>query len=505
LGDLLGQPVLQLCLQSATVHDSFAMARSLAAGVVAAGSHVAVPVSLVRGSPDVSPTFRHRNATYSVRDHEASGEGGRVRRLAKQTRDDVYLSLRDYQELHTARGQHFHPRVPGDHRLTFQAEAYDVTNTAFVGAGVYLRPSQSVRITLELSAGGTASQITAELGAGHWNRVGVALQASEVNAIRMVLRWSGAADLDVWGLSVGPLQLPDALLSAISSVRELNQTHLAPETFYLIQDVAVGMDLVEGESTPVAETPGAEVTLKKCSYCQRMLPLDPARLGTLAFHKHNAKKTKHQNECRACKKWRINDSFNPKRTVDQLHESSVITRERKLFLREPERLQEYKERTGAGLKSQVWNRFDRKCFYCDKPLELSEVQLDHTRPLAYLWPIDEHATCLCAEHNNQKTDKFPVDFYNDRQLRRLAEITGLPYAQLVAKQINAAELARIRDNIVEFAEEWEPRTFAATARKVVEMLPSVDLFEDLRAADPVVSRWLEAALTERPLGVEDDS
>src|SRR5207244_3589985 len=139
------------------------------------------------------------------------------------------------------------------------------------------------------------------------------------------------------------------------------------------------------------------------------------------------KLSKHQNECRACKKWRINDDFNPKRTTDQLHESSVITRERRLFLRDPERLQAIKERSGAGLKSQVWERFGRRCFYCNRSLDLDEVHLDHTRPLAYLWPIDEHATCLCGEHNNQKQDKFPVDFYTDAQLHELADICGLPY------------------------------------------------------------------------------
>lgn len=39
------------------------------------------------------------------------------------------------------------------------------------------------------------------------------------------------------------------------------------------------------------------------------MPVDPNRLGALSFHKHNDKATSHQNECRACKKWRINDSF----------------------------------------------------------------------------------------------------------------------------------------------------------------------------------------------------
>jgi hypothetical protein len=211
---------------------------------------------------------------------------------------------------------------------------------------------------------------------------------------------------------------------------------------------------------------GSGIKVKKCSYCGRLLPVDPARLGVLAFHKHNAKISKHQNECRACKKWRINDSFNPKRTTDQLHESLVITRERKVFLREPEILQEIKERTGAGLKSKVWERFGRKCFRCGISVALDDFQLDHTRPLAYLWPIDEYATCLCAECNNEKKEKFPVDFYKPQELKRLSQITGLPLAELKKKELNERELRRILTDLPTFARDWEPRTFAATARKI---------------------------------------
>ncbi|MCP2264641.1 hypothetical protein APR03_001979 [Promicromonospora thailandica] len=376
-----------------------------------------------------------------------------------------------------------------------------MTNTDLVGVGAYAYPSAPVSLTVTLAVDGEWVQTDVQLGGNHWNRFGVALEAVTADEVIVELAWHGDVDVSLWGLAAGPLELPDALVDDVP-VSELNKTHLAPETFYLVQDVALGLDLDEEESTIFTEVPGETVTLKKCSYCQRMLPVDSDRLGTLAFHKHNAKPTKHQNECRACKKWRINDSFNPLRTTDQLHESSLITRERRLFLRDPERLQQYKKREGAGLKSQIWERFGRQCFYCGKRLELTEVQLDHTRPLAYLWPIDEFATCLCAVHNNQKTDKFPVDFYNDHQLRELSQITGLPYTELTAKAVNQDELERIRLDIVTFAREWEPRTFAATARKVRELMPHVDLFEELKAADEYVHAELVDALAKRPLGVQ---
>ena len=427
-----------------------------------------------------------------------------MRRLAKQTRDDEYASQRDYQELSIAIGQVIHPVSAGPHRVTFRAAVDTETNTNFVGAGVYLQPSEPVTVTLTIRADGEEGTRDAALGADHWNRVGMAIEAADAEEVEVTLEWEGEVDLHLWGLSAGPLEVPEPLLDPDVDAETLNQTHLAPETYFLIQDTAVGLDLDDEASTALKLGPGADVILKKCSYCGRMLPLDPDRLGTLAFHKHNAKRTKHQNECRACKKWRINDDFNPKRTVDQLHESSVITRERKLFLREPERLQEFKDREGAGLKSKAWERFDRKCFYCKRDLELGEVQLDHTRPLAYLWPIDEHATCLGAEHNNQKTDRFPVDFYNDTPLHELSEITGLSYEELIAKEVNEEELGRIRADIVSFALEWEARTFAATARKVAEYRPDVDLYAELEAADPEVHADLMAELADRPLGVGDE-
>ncbi|MCZ9330395.1 hypothetical protein, partial [Nocardia farcinica] len=388
----------------------------------------------------------------------------------------------------------------GQHTLRLAADSSMQTNTDLVGVGGYLQPTSPIDATLFLDAGGIRAQRTFRLGGGHWNRIGLAVQAPETDLIEVTIEWSGGVDIHCWGLAAGKLELPQSLANSSIDLDILNKTHLSPETYYLLHDAPVGIDVVDGVGD-ITQAPGLGIELKKCSYCGRLLPLDSERLGTLAFHKHNAKLTNHQNECRACKKWRINDDFNPKRTVDQLNESSIITRERKLFLREPERLRNYKLRTGSGLKSQTWHRFGKVCFFCKKPLKLSEVQLDHTRPLAYLWPIDEHATCLCAEHNNQKKDKFPVDFYNESQLRELSQLTGLPYDELTKKDINRKELDRIRNQITVFAEEWQPRTFAATARKILEFLPDVNLFNDLREADELAYKRMIKELQDRPPSV----
>jgi hypothetical protein len=279
---------------------------------------------------------------------------------------------------------------------------------------------------------------------------------------------------------------------------------LVPETFYLPHESALDLEVDAEGSSRFRFEDGEEITLKKCSYCGRLLPLDPHRLGALSFHKHNAKISNHQNECRACKKWRINNDFNPRRTTDQLHESSVITRERKVFLREPEILQEIKDRTGAGLKSKVWERFQRRCFRCGIEVALDDFQLDHTRPLAYLWPIDEHATCLCAGCNNEKKEKFPVDFYPPRELVRLSEITGLSVAELQRKSLNERELQRILRDLPRFAREWEPRTFMAITRKVKELKPTIDLLDELGKVNRAEQKRVLQELLERPAPVDDE-
>lgn len=315
-----------------------------------------------------------------------------------------------------------------------------------------------------------------------WRRFGLIFRGIAASPVTFELTFPGDLSLDIWGLSGGtPQNISEENRFNFS---DSNAAEMVPEAFYFPHETALNVEYYPDESTSYMIETGRDVILKKCSYCARVLPIDPNRLGMLAFHKHNAKKTKHQNECRVCKKLRINATFNPQRTADQLHESSVITRERKLFLREPQRLQELKSRLGSGLRSQVWNRFDRKCFRCGVDVSLKGFQLDHTRPLAYLWPIDEYATCLCAGCNNAKKDKFPSEFYTEAELVELSGIIGLSIEELTLKSLNQPELQRIQGDLEGFARAWEPRTFFACARKIREIEPGVDIELLLQQQNP---------------------
>lgn len=357
--------------------------------------------------------------------------------------------------------------------------AVDTESGIIVAFGDYIAAEASRKLTARLSQG-DASKIRIFDVSVDFTRVGLALSSHEHGPISLELSWLGGDSLDVWGLDIGAAAIPDGVTH--EEILEAGRS-ITPETYYLDHAIAINADLASSNASVTAEE-GSRLHLKKCSYCGRLLPVDMNKLGSLAFHKHNAKRTHHQNECRSCKKWRINDNFNPSRTVDQLHESSVITRERKIFLQESRILNEIKKRTGEGLKSQIWERFDRSCFNCQRSISLDQVQLDHTRPLAYLWPIDEHATCLCAECNNNKKDRFPVDFYNESQLRELSRICGLPYGELVQKCVNMEQLEKIIADIGKYAATWEPRTFLSVARKVQEIHPEIKLSEQLQRLSP---------------------
>lgn len=428
-----------------------------------------------------------------------------MRRLAKQSRDDKYASQRDYQIITKHQTLTIKFAKP-DSRIVLE-KRLSPTDSNFVGFGGYVKPSASCKARVSLIVKGeVVREKDVSLKAG-WNRIGLATNYNGEESVSVVIQLQGnVRKLEVWGLDCGVLVLPEVILATGVSIEGLESRYVCPETFYLPHEQALNLDVNSDLSSPLSIVSGSgTIELKKCAYDGRYLPLESKLLGSLAFHKHNDKRTKHQNECRSCKKWRINDDFNPIRTVDQLHESSVITRERKLLLQEPAILQEIKNRHGAGLKSIIWEKFGRKCFKCGEDVELDGFQLDHTRPLAYLWPIDEYATCLCDKCNNLKKEKFPCDFYSDDELHRLSEITGLPYEELIKKDVNENSLRMIIEDIATFANTWSARTFNATARKVKELRPETDLFEILRGADEDTFERLQSELSERPEDEDKDA
>ena len=82
------------------------------------------------------------------------------------------------------------------------------------------------------------------------------------------------------------------------------------------------------------------------------------------------------------------------------------------------------------------------------------MHLDHTLPLAYLYRLDESATCLCSKHNSQKRDHFPVEYYTTKELEELSKITKLPLDTLKTKEANPIIIKLLIKNIVWFFDEF---------------------------------------------------
>lgn len=249
---------------------------------------------------------------------------------------------------------------------------------------------------------------------------------------------------------------------------------------------------------------GIPVVLKGCNRCSRYLPINiENELHTVAFALHCKKRAPcnhstfcrykidniddvssdviqyyydlgilqyydgqpvirsyfgHQLECKPCKKYFVNAKLNPMRNTQQFREDALRRRAIEVLvdnlLNKDFIHFEFRKNTKKEFSDYIWNKFGGRCFKCAKKISSSEMHLDHTMPLAYLYRLDETATCLCAEHNSQKSDHFPVDYYTEEELFRLSKITGLSLETLHSRQPNQEVVALLRKNVVWFFDEF---------------------------------------------------
>lgn len=422
-----------------------------------------------------------------------------IRRLAAFSRDDQVTSTRDYQTITQRLSDRLDCSGPGLSHAKMEI-TLSSGDTGIGGFGLFYRSSNSgdIRITLTSDHDETSQTLHS---VPYWTKAGIAVSTAGSATLTALLEINNhIGSLDIWGCISSSVDLPDVIAESETILDDLRKVSLCPESLYFDHEGRGSYFATNAEldNCSVLHGGGIEINVKKCAYCQRQLPIDPSRPGALSFHKHNAKKTGHQNECRACKKWRINDTLNPRRTADQLHESSVITREKKLFLQEPVILQQIKDRHGAGLRSIIWKRFNKCCFKCKKQVGLKEFQLDHTRPLAYLWPIDMHATCLCSTCNNHKGDRFPIEFYSPSELQELSLLCGLPLRDLSAREVNPEQLDRILNDLCKYAISWDASTFQSVARRVNELHSEIDIYHILSQEDSAVFDVLQSKMQARP-------
>lgn len=245
---------------------------------------------------------------------------------------------------------------------------------------------------------------------------------------------------------------------------------------------------------------GKRMILKSCNRCGRYLPINiEDEMKTLCFSLHCKKKAPckhstfrsykienvgevdttglniedgrvvsyygHQLECKACKKFFVNAPLNPQRNAQQFKEDGLRRRAIEVLvdnLLEKNLVHnDFRRKNKKEFSEYIWEKFDKRCFKCgpnSKQIGLDEMNLDHTMPLAYLYRLDETATCLCKIHNSQKSDSFPVDFYSEEELERLSKITGLPLATLKSRKINEKVLHLLKENVVWYFDEFLTRS-----------------------------------------------
>lgn len=307
-----------------------------------------------------------------------------------------------------------------------------------------------------------------------------------------------------------------------------------PYLYYLRTDLPITEYLKE----PYEFEEGRIVVRKSCNRCGRYLPINIAdEMKTLSFSLHCKKRAPcvhstfraykiendidyihndetlelhiennkvisyhgHQLECKACKKFFVNAPLNPQRNPQQFKEDGLRRRAIEVLVN---RLLdrnlihfEFEKRTKKEFSKYIWKKFDKRCFKCgpdSEPIKFKDMALDHTLPLAYLYRLDETATCLCSSHNSQKSDHFPVDYYSEEELERLSDITGLTSEQLHTREVNQEVLVLLIQNVEWFYDEFlmdkdyqKVRDGVKTADKINDSLKriisgKVDLAEEYK-------------------------
>ena len=226
----------------------------------------------------------------------------------------------------------------------------------------------------------------------------------------------------------------------------------------------------------------SNITLKECNRCARFLPVNfDNERSTLSFSNHCVAKRpcKHkgfgilqnaetdeikklefgfQLECRFCKSFFVNRPLNPKRTSSQMKEDGQRRRAFEFLIAELQNKssqQSFRIETGKELTEYIFKKFNGSCFKCKKKFSQSnEMNIDHTRPLALLWPLDGSATALCRSCNSKKRDRYPKDFYSKNELQSLADITGIDIVDLLNPLPNIKILNEIIRRIDWFYDEF---------------------------------------------------
>lgn len=354
----------------------------------------------------------------------------------------------------------------------------------YVGFGFYFTSTQPLEVTAQ------GIELTARtLSNGEfpdWRKIGAIFRDNAPELVEICIRPTHASSTDVYIYDEKCGTVWNEYFEGVREAVLSNITQFAPEALTIIDAGEVVIDGTANDRT-------APIALKECNRCARFLPINlNDERKTLSFSNHCVSKApcRHggfgilkkvdldgdiaepieeldetleltygfQLECRLCKKFVVNAALNPLRSVDQMKEDGQRRREIEHLISELYQMSaqmQFRHRTGIELATFVWDRFDQKCFNCGREIcNPRTMHLDHTRPLAHLWPLDETATCLCKECNSQKRDRSPCDFYDADQVVALSQITGIALEDLREPRINTVILDDLLGRLDWFYDEF---------------------------------------------------
>lgn len=415
-----------------------------------------------------------------------------------------------------------------------------------IAFGGYIRSKKESTVSLELGYTYEGQRYTftqhkkQSISAKSWMNIGIhAEQTINIDCnitnvvVKMSVKSKSGNKLDFISFDLDIISKDDFLdTSCAKSFYQKTNMHI-PYLYYFRSDLSINEYLVSDQEF----VQGKRIVLKSCNRCGRYLPINiDSELNTLSFSLHCKKRAPcvhstfraykiqnmsvleandlkwltieygkvvsyygHQLECKACKKFFVNAPLNPQRNAQQFKEDGLRRRAIEVLvntLLDRNLIHfEFEHRTKKEFSRYIWEKFGKRCFKCgpdSDPIALRDMALDHTMPLAYLYRLDETATCLCSSHNSQKSDHFPVDYYTEEELVRLSKITGLSLTQLHKKEVNQQVLNLLIEHVVWFYDEFlmhpdyqKIRDGIRTADKINDSLKriiaeKVDLAEEYR-------------------------
>ena len=375
-------------------------------------------------------------------------------------------------------------------------------NFGMVAFSTYLYPNKPTSVTVKLSGiyngqlyNWTTSKTIEE---GRWNRIGLHGNIEITNELREVseitcflgIRSQSGVDLNIISTELNAVNYDYYIDNDEAGMRFHQKTYATiPEIYYFDPEVKLEEILVK--HTPGTFSTGISVVRKSCNRCTRYLPINAVEeRNKVSFSNHCVKNAPcthsafskyrivektprideaisqkikneymhmyhgYQLECVACKKYYVNSALNKLRTPTQHREDSLRRRAFEVLtdtlLGNKWIYFDFREKTGKEFDKYIWEKFNRKCFNCGIDIPFDDFHLDHTMPLAYLWPLDIHATCLCSTCNGKKSDSFPVDFYSSEKINELIKITGIDETLVKSRAVNEVALNRLKEEVVWF-------------------------------------------------------